>query len=108
VLCSPWPCQTRISAKAGQRPSPDMAIFVLDLKAMDTSTQINKGSSPIPLLTVEDVRRRLGVSPGWVHDHANGRCRPVLPSLRLGGCRSFDAAALDRFIEECHRIDHVA
>jgi len=56
------------------------------------------------LLTANQVKNRLGVSRSWVIDHANGRRRPILPSVKLGKCRRFEPGALARFIEECRRI----
>jgi predicted DNA-binding transcriptional regulator AlpA len=56
------------------------------------------------LLTTNEVKHRLGVSRSWVIDHANGRRRPILPSVKLGKCRRFEPAAVARFIEECRRI----
>jgi predicted DNA-binding transcriptional regulator AlpA len=56
------------------------------------------------LLTTDEVKHRLGVSRSWVIDHANGRRRPILPSVKLGKCRRFEPAAIARFIEECRRI----
>ena len=61
-------------------------------------------SSGAPLLRAEDVARRLGVSKAWVMDHAAGRRRPFLPSLKLGRAVRFEPAAVDRFIEECRRV----
>jgi len=55
------------------------------------------------LLTVDEVMRWLGVSRSWVIDHANGRRRPFLPSVKLGKCRRFEPAAVARFIDECRR-----
>jgi hypothetical protein len=56
------------------------------------------------LLTTDEVKHHLGVSRSWVIDHANGRRRPILPSVKLGKCRRFEPAAVARFIEECRRI----
>jgi hypothetical protein len=56
------------------------------------------------LLTGKEVSQRLGVSCSWVNDHANGRRRPYLPSIKLGKCRRFEPSAVARFIEECRRL----
>lgn len=53
-----------------------------------------------PLLNVSQVAARLGVSKGWVRDHASGRRRPSLPVVRLGKLLRFEAADIDRFIKE--------
>lgn len=86
-----------------------MAFIVLGSSQMnDTSTPISNGSRMLPLLTVDDVRRRLNVSRGFVHDHANGRRRPLLSSIKLGKVRRFDPAAVEDFIEQCRRIAQAA
>ena len=47
----------------------------------DTSTPFPRRS---PLLSVGEVAEWLNMSPGWVYDHATGRRKPVLPSVKLG------------------------
>jgi hypothetical protein len=39
---------------------------------------------PQRLLDVSDVAKWLGVSKGWVRDHASGRRQPRLQSIKLG------------------------
>lgn len=39
---------------------------------------------PKPLLNVEEVAIWLGVSAGWVRDHASGRRQPRLHAIKLG------------------------
>ena len=53
------------------------------------------------LLTVPEVARILRVSCGWVREHARGRVRPVLPSVRIGRFIRFESEAVSQFIGEC-------
>ncbi len=55
------------------------------------------------LLSVSEVARWLGVSPAWVRDHASGRRRPILPSVKLGKLMRFRPTEVERFIETCSR-----
>ncbi len=57
-----------------------------------------------PLLTVEDVGRRLNVSKDWVWDHCE-RKNPKLPVIRMGdGALRFRASAIEAFIDERERL----
>ncbi|MEZ2346702.1 helix-turn-helix transcriptional regulator [Terriglobus sp. RCC_193] len=57
-----------------------------------------------PLLTVEDVGRRLNVSRDWVWDHCS-RKKPRLPFIRMGdGALRFRASAIEAFINERERL----
>jgi predicted DNA-binding transcriptional regulator AlpA len=57
-----------------------------------------------PLLTVEDVGRRLNVSKDWVWDHCS-RKKPSLPVIRMGdGALRFRASAIEAFIDERERL----
>lgn len=57
-----------------------------------------------PLLTVEDVGRRLNVSKDWVWDHC-WRKTPKLPVIRMGdGALRFRASAIEAFINERERL----
>lgn len=49
------------------------------------------------LMTPGEVARWLGVSPGWVRDHAT-RKEPKLPTVRLGKLMRFTAADIEEFI----------
>ena len=57
-----------------------------------------------PLLTPAEVARWLHTSSGWVRDHASGRRRPLLPSLKLGKCLRFRASDVENFIVECRQL----
>lgn len=57
-----------------------------------------------PLLTVDDVGRRLNVSKDWVWDHC-WRKNPRLPVIRMGdGALRFRASAIEAFINERERL----
>lgn len=51
------------------------------------------------LLDVEEVARRLNVSPQWVRDHSTRRT-PKLPCVRLGSLLRFRPKDVDTFIEQ--------
>jgi excisionase family DNA binding protein len=59
-------------------------------------------SPPVtPLLTLDQVAARLGVSREWVRDHATRR-QPRIPVIRLGGRRAllrFRPEDVNKFIE---------
>jgi predicted DNA-binding transcriptional regulator AlpA len=56
-----------------------------------------------PLLTVDDVARRLNVSKDWVWDHSSRR-RPLLPVIRMGdGALRYRRNAIEAFIDERER-----
>jgi predicted DNA-binding transcriptional regulator AlpA len=57
-----------------------------------------------PLLTVDDVARRLNVSKDWVWDHSS-RKTPRLPVIRMGdGTLRYRASAIEDFISERERL----
>lgn len=56
------------------------------------------------LMTVDQVARMLQVSKGWVHDHANGRRRPVLRRVKLGKSVRFRQSDVNAFVDECSKI----
>lgn len=57
-----------------------------------------------PLLTAEDVARRLNVSQDWVWDHSS-RKKPFLPVIRMGdGTLRYRASAIESFIDERERV----
>ncbi|MGA3045530.1 MAG: helix-turn-helix domain-containing protein [Terracidiphilus sp.] len=59
---------------------------------------------PDPLLTVEEVARRLKVSKDWVWDHSS-RKSPRLPVIRLGdGALRFRTSGIEGFISERERL----
>ncbi len=63
---------------------------------------------PEKLLTPKSVAAWLDVSVSWVLDHASGRRRPHLPSVKLGKAVRFRAAEVEQFIEECARLNGAA
>ena len=57
-----------------------------------------------PLLTVDDVARRLNVSKDWVWDHSS-RKAPRLPVIRMGdGTLRYRASGIEDFISERERL----
>ena len=48
-----------------------------------------------PLLTVQDVARRLNVPVSWVYAHAESK---ELPSLKIGRYRRFRVVDLDEYL----------
>ncbi len=57
-----------------------------------------------PLLTAEDVARRLNVSTDWVWDHSS-RKKPLLPVIRMGdGALRYRASGIEEFIDERERL----
>jgi predicted DNA-binding transcriptional regulator AlpA len=53
-----------------------------------------------PLLTAEDVAKRLNVSTDWVWDHSS-RKKPLLPVIRMGdGALRYRASGIEAFIDE--------
>jgi hypothetical protein len=56
------------------------------------------------LVTAKDLAEALKVTEGWVHDHASGRRRPVLPSIKISGVRRptyrFDPETVQQWLNE--------
>jgi excisionase family DNA binding protein len=53
------------------------------------------------LLEVSEVAEWLGVSPGWVRDHASGKRSPKLPAVKLGDLWKFEKEKIEAFIQSC-------
>jgi len=80
------------SRTAEQRPSSQMR------KAPKRAIELE------PLLTAEDVARRLNVSTDWVWDHSS-RKKPLLPVIRMGdGALRYRASGIEAFIDERERM----
>lgn len=57
-----------------------------------------------PLLTVDDVAKRLRVSKDWVWDHSS-RKMPRLPVIQMGdGALRYRSSAIENFISERERL----
>jgi predicted DNA-binding transcriptional regulator AlpA len=57
-----------------------------------------------PLLTAEDVARRLNVSKDWVWDHSSRKV-PHLPVIRMGdGTLRYRSSGIEAFISERERL----
>jgi len=63
---------------------------------------------PEKLLSPKAVSEWLCVSETWVLDHASGRRRPNLPSVKLGKAVRFRREDVETFIKECVRSRGVA
>jgi len=63
---------------------------------------------PEKLITPKAVAEWLEVSVSWVLDHASGRRRPYLPSVKLGKAVRFRREDVQRFIDDCVRMKGAA
>jgi predicted DNA-binding transcriptional regulator AlpA len=56
-----------------------------------------------PLLTADEVARRLNVSTDWVWDHSSRR-KPLLPVIRMGdGTLRYRRSGIEAFVDEQER-----
>ena len=56
-----------------------------------------------PLLTADEVARRLNVSTDWVWDHSSRR-KPLLPVIRMGdGTLRYRPSGIEAFVDEQER-----
>jgi len=77
-------------------PNPREARAPVDSTARETHRD--------PLLTVEDVARRLNVSRDWVWDHSSRKV-PHLPVIRMGdGTLRYRSSGIEAFISERERL----
>jgi len=51
------------------------------------------------LLTARQVADWFHVSIGWVHDHATGRRKPILPSIKLGKALRFHEDQVNAWLQ---------
>ena len=77
------------------------------LESQSPSQQLRKPPMKVaevePLLTAEDVAKRLNVSTDWVWDHSS-RKKPLLPVIRMGdGALRYRASGIEAFIDERER-----
>ena len=57
-----------------------------------------------PLLTADEVAKRLNVSTDWVWDHSS-RKKPLLPVIRMGdGTLRYRPSGIEAFIDERERV----
>ena len=58
-----------------------------------------------PLLTADNVARRLSVSRDWVCDRLRPRKFPLLPVIRMGdGTLRYRSSGIEQFIDEQERL----
>jgi hypothetical protein len=63
-----------------------------------------RSSEVEPLLTADDVAKRLNVSTDWVWDHSS-RKKPLLPVIRMGdGTLRYRPSGIEAFIDERERV----
>ena len=56
-----------------------------------------------PLLTADEVAKRLNVSTDWVWDHSSRR-KPLLPVIRMGdGTLRYRRSGIEAFVDEQER-----
>jgi predicted DNA-binding transcriptional regulator AlpA len=64
----------------------------------------SRAPDPDPLLTADDVAKRLRVSTDWVWDHSS-RKKPFLPVIRMGdGTLRYRHSGIEAFIDERERV----
>jgi len=84
----------RQGTQPGQAASPDDHIRKQPRRALEAE----------PLLTADDVAKRLNVSTDWVWDHSS-RKQPLLPVIRVGdGTLRYRPSGIEAFIDERERI----
>src|ERR1700722_16097017 len=90
--------------ETGGIPGNPMAVVDQHRRKAPQRALTNNPAMADPLLTVEDVGRRLNVSKDWVWDHCS-RKKPKLPFIRMGdGALRFRASAIEAFIDERERL----
>ena len=68
---------------------------------------VGRGSLSDPLLTADDVARRLNVSKDWVWDHSSRRA-PLLPVIRIGdGALRYRQSQIEEFVHERERVSNL-
>jgi len=77
------------------------------LESQSPSQQLRKPPMRVaevePLLTAEDVAKRLNVSTDWVWDHSSRR-KPLLPVIRMGdGTLRYRRSGIEAFVDEQER-----
>jgi predicted DNA-binding transcriptional regulator AlpA len=95
-----------------------MSRLTTDLPAILQGTQTGQAASPHdrmgkhprkaleiePLLTADDVAKRLNVSTDWVWDHSS-RKKPLLPVIRMGdGTLRYRPSGIEAFIDKRERV----
>ena len=93
----------RFAENATAQPTAPHTIDPSERKPPNRSFENNYGDGE-PLLTVDDVARRLNVSKDWVWDHSS-RKTPRLPVIRMGdGTLRYRSSGIEAFISERERI----
>jgi predicted DNA-binding transcriptional regulator AlpA len=83
----------------------------VDIRNESLETQIALGLRKLPrnaveiepLLTADEVAKRLNVSTDWVWDHSSRR-KPLLPVIRMGdGTLRYRPSGIEAFVDEQER-----
>jgi predicted DNA-binding transcriptional regulator AlpA len=86
----------RVNSENLSHPNPREPRALVDSTGRDPHSD--------PLLTAEDVARRLNVSKDWVWDHSS-RKAPHLPVIRMGdGTLRYRSSGIEAFISERERL----
>jgi excisionase family DNA binding protein len=85
------------------RPELDLQLAI---PAPGVGCRLSPGPHSMPehLLTPREVAEWLCVSVAWVLDHASGRRRPNLPSVKLGKVVRFRREDIEAFVKGCIRV----
>jgi hypothetical protein len=88
-------------------PNPSLESVSTSLSAERKPPRSVSGAQALaydPLLTADDVRKRLNVSIEWVWDHSS-RKLPRLPVIEMSdGTLRYRASAIEAFIDERERV----
>lgn len=85
------------SAAAERNESLETQIALGQRKSPRSAVEIE------PLLTAEEVAKRLNVSTDWVWDHSSRR-KPLLPVIRMGdGTLRYRPSGIEEFVDEQER-----
>ncbi|WP_263359476.1 helix-turn-helix transcriptional regulator [Acidicapsa ligni] len=76
----------------------------MPVRSVNAGPPLESQSDHDPLLTVDDVARRLNVSRDWVWDHSS-RKLPHLPVIRMGdGTLRYRFSGIEGFISEQEQL----
>jgi predicted DNA-binding transcriptional regulator AlpA len=90
--------------EAPATPTDRANIADISVRKPPQSTSTYSALASDPLLTVDDVARRLRVSKDWVWDHSS-RKTPRLPVIQMGdGALRYRSSAIEDFISERERL----
>ncbi len=95
-LSGPYPTANHSAATASNESLETQGAFGLR-KPPRSAVEIE------PLLTADEVAKRLNVSTDWVWDHSSRR-KPLLPVIRMGdGTLRYRPSGIEEFVDEQER-----